>query len=65
VQERLRESGKSWEDAVLGPELQLPREDFEGVDAELLATGHRYTPSAEISIAESPRSTTRSRPCSA
>ena len=54
VQQKLAESGKSWEEAVVDTGLELPREDFEGIDAELLETGYRYDPSAQISITESP-----------
>lgn len=54
VQRRLEESGRSWEDAVVDVDLELTREEFERIDAELLATGYRYEPSAEISITEAP-----------
>ena len=54
VQERLAESGKSWQEAAVDVALELTREDFERIDAELLATGYRYEPSAEISIHERP-----------
>lgn len=54
VQERLAESGKNWEDAVWDESLNLTREDFEKIEAELLATGHRFDFSARISLEESP-----------
>lgn len=54
VQERLAASGRTWEQAVWDPSLVLTREDFEQVEAELLATGHRYEFSARISLDEAP-----------
>lgn len=54
VQERLAQSGKSWEDAVFDPSLALAQEDFAAVEAKLLATGHRFDFSAQISVQESP-----------
>ena len=54
VQERLEASGRSWGEAVTDADLELTREDFERIEAELLATGYRYDASAEISISESP-----------
>jgi len=56
VRQRLEESGRSWEEAVVDAALELTREDFERIDAEMLATGYRYEPSAEISIRERPDS---------
>lgn len=53
VQERLADSGRSWQDAVWDPAL-MTREDFERVEAELLATGHRFEFSARISLDEEP-----------
>lgn len=51
---RLAESGKTWEEAVADPDLELSREDFEALDTELLATGYRYEMSAQISVRETP-----------
>jgi phosphohistidine swiveling domain-containing protein len=54
VAERLASSGKSWEEAVEDPALELTREDFERVEADLLATGHRFETSAIVSLKEEP-----------
>jgi len=54
VAERLAASGKSWEEAVVDPELALTREDFEKVEAELLAEGYKFDVSATISLKEEP-----------
>jgi hypothetical protein len=54
VDERLAASGKTWEQAVWDPSSELTREDFEAVEAELLATGHRFEYSARISLDEEP-----------
>lgn len=54
VDERLASSGKSWEDAVWDPSLELTRVDFEQIESELLATGHRFDYSARISLEEAP-----------
>jgi hypothetical protein len=54
VAERLAESGKSWEEAVVDPALELTREDFERLEAELLATGYRFEMSAQVSMEEAP-----------
>ena len=54
VEERLAASGKSWPEAVEDVDLELTKEDFERIEAELLATGYRYDASAEISITEAP-----------
>jgi phosphohistidine swiveling domain-containing protein len=54
VAERLAASGKSWEQAVVDPELALTREDFEQVEAELLAEGYKFDVSATISLKEEP-----------
>jgi phosphohistidine swiveling domain-containing protein len=54
VAERLAASGKSWEEAVVDPELALTREDFEKVEAELLAEGYKFDVSATISLREEP-----------
>jgi hypothetical protein len=54
VAERLAASGKSWEDAVADPALELTTADFAAVEQELLATGYRYEMSAQISLVEAP-----------
>lgn len=54
VAERLAESGKSWEEAVADPSLELTREDFEKIEADLLATGYRFEMSATASAKEEP-----------
>jgi phosphohistidine swiveling domain-containing protein len=54
IGERLASSGKSWEEAVQDPDLELTREDFERVEGELLATGYRFETSATVSLKEEP-----------
>lgn len=54
VAERLAASGKSWEEAVTDPALELTREDFERIEQELLATGYRFEMSAQVSLDEEP-----------
>lgn len=54
VRERFEATGRSWEDAVFDPSLELAREDFERIEQELLDTGHRFDFSARISLDESP-----------
>jgi hypothetical protein len=54
VAERFAASGKSWEEAVDDPSLELTREDFEKVEADLLATGYRFEVSATVSLKEAP-----------
>jgi phosphohistidine swiveling domain-containing protein len=54
VAERLAASGKPWEEAVVDPELALTREDFEKIEAELLAEGYKFDVSATISLKEEP-----------
>lgn len=54
VAERLAASGKSWEEAVQDPALELTREDFEKIEADLLATGYRFEMSATVSLKEEP-----------
>jgi hypothetical protein len=54
VAQRLAASGKSWEEAVQDPALELTREDFEQVEADLLATGYRFEMSAIASLKEAP-----------
>lgn len=52
--ERLQASGKTWEEVVHDPAFQPSREDFERVEADLLATGYRFEMSATVSLKESP-----------
>lgn len=54
VAERFAASGKSWEEVVHDPELALTREDFEKVEADLLASGYRFEMSATVSVKEDP-----------
>jgi len=54
VAERLAASGKTWEEAVQDPGLELRREDFEQIERQLLDTGYRFEMSAQISLAEEP-----------
>ena len=54
VAERFAASGKAWEDFVHDPEHALTREDFEQVEADLLATGYRFEISAIVSATEEP-----------
>ena len=54
VAERFAASGKTWQQAVQDPELELTRADFEKIEADLLATGYRFTMSAQVSIEEEP-----------
>ena len=54
VAERFAASGKSWEEAVQDPSFELTREDFEKVEADLLASGYRFEMSATVSLKEEP-----------
>jgi len=54
VAERFAASGKSWEEAVADPDLELTREDFERIEADMLATGYRFEYSAQVSFTEEP-----------
>jgi hypothetical protein len=54
VAERLAESGKTWEEVVHDPAFELSREDFEKVEADLLASGYRFEMSAVVSLTEAP-----------
>lgn len=54
VAERFAASGKSWEEVVHDPEFELTREDFEKIEADLLATGYRFEMSAVVSVQEDP-----------
>ena len=54
VAERLATSGKTWEEAVIDPSLELTREDFVRIEADMLATGYRFEASAQVSAVEEP-----------
>jgi hypothetical protein len=54
VAERFTASGKSWEEFVHDPAHQPTREDFEKIEADLLATGYRFDVSAVVSVQEAP-----------
>jgi PEP-utilising enzyme, mobile domain len=54
VAERLAASGKTWEEAVVDPALELSREDFVRIEADMLATGYRFEASAQVSAVEEP-----------
>jgi hypothetical protein len=54
VGERFAESGKCWEEAVVDPALELTREDFARIEADMLATGYRFEASAQVSAVEEP-----------
>lgn len=52
VAERFAASGRAWEECVHDPTMELTREDFEKVEADLLATGYRFEMSAIVSVTE-------------
>ena len=54
IAERLAASGKTWEEVVHDPAFQLSQEDFEQVEADLLASGYRFEMSATVSVKEDP-----------
>jgi hypothetical protein len=54
AEERYAADGRPWSEVVLDRSLQLTREDFERIEAELLATGHRFEASAMVSYKEEP-----------
>jgi hypothetical protein len=54
VAERFAASGKTWEEVVHDAASELSREDFEQVEADLLATGYRFDASAVVSLKEAP-----------
>jgi len=54
AEERYAADGRPWSEVVLDRSLQLTREDFERIEAELLATGHRFEASAMVSFEEEP-----------
>jgi phosphoenolpyruvate-protein kinase (PTS system EI component) len=52
--ERVRQSGRKWEDVVYSADFAVTREDIQKIEDDLMATGFRYQYSAQISIVESP-----------
>jgi PEP-utilising enzyme, mobile domain len=54
VAERFAASGKSWEEYVHDQAFELTRDDFEQVEAGLLATGYLFEMSATVSVQEAP-----------
>jgi len=52
--ERVRQTGKPWEEVVYSPDIAITREDVQKIEDDLMATGFRYQYSAQISIVESP-----------
>ena len=54
VAERLAASGKTWEEAVVDADLELTRDDFVRIEADMLATGYRFEASAQVSAVEEP-----------
>ena len=52
--ERVRQTGKRWEEVVYSPDVAITREDIQKIEDDLMATGFRYQYSAQISIVESP-----------
>jgi hypothetical protein len=54
VAERFAASGKAWEEVVHHPAFEFRREDFEKIEADLLATGYRFEVSAVVSLQEEP-----------
>jgi PEP-utilizing family enzyme len=54
VAERFAASGKTWEECVHDPAFALTREDFEQVEADVLATGYLFEMSAVVSVTEAP-----------
>jgi len=54
VADRFAATGKTWEEVVNDPAHELTREDFEKIEADLLATGYRFEVSAVVSLQEEP-----------
>ncbi|HEV7563362.1 MAG TPA: hypothetical protein VGO24_07650 [Solirubrobacterales bacterium] len=54
VAERFAAGGKSWEEAVEAGILEPTAEDFERIEADLLAEGYKFDVSATISLKEEP-----------
>ncbi|MFT3872368.1 MAG: PEP-utilizing enzyme [Nocardioides sp.] len=51
---RVAASGKSWNEVVFDPAFALTKADFAAIEAEFLATGERFVPSAASSVAQDP-----------
>jgi phosphohistidine swiveling domain-containing protein len=54
VADKLAASGKTWEEAVVDPDLELTTADFQAVDRSMVDSGYRYEASAQISLVEDP-----------
>lgn len=54
VAERFAAAGRSWEECVHDPAVELTAKDFEKVERDLLDTGYRFEMSATVSAAEAP-----------
>lgn len=54
VAERFAASGRSWEDVVHDPAVELTSEDFAAIEKSLLDTGYRFDTSAHVSLQEAP-----------
>lgn len=55
VRDRWKKSGLPWKDFVFGASYDLiTKADFEALEAQVLASGHRFTGSAMISVRERP-----------
>lgn len=54
VAEKFAASGKTWEEAVVDPSLELTLADFQEIERQLLATGYLFETSAQISFIEEP-----------
>jgi hypothetical protein len=54
VAEKFAASGKTWEEAVVDPSLELTLADFHNIEQQLLATGYLFETSAQISFIEEP-----------
>jgi len=54
AEERYAADGRPWSEVVHDRSLQLTRADFEKIEADLLATGHRFEASALVSFKEEP-----------
>ncbi|HEX4108248.1 MAG TPA: hypothetical protein VHX88_08955 [Solirubrobacteraceae bacterium] len=52
--QRLADDGRPWEQAVLDPAFGPTRADFERIEADVLASGRRFEPSATVSLREEP-----------
>lgn len=54
IQQRFSESGQSWEEFVQTGSFGIERDVLERIEGELLETGYRFEPSAQISQTEAP-----------